>query len=133
MLTVILPIAESGEYWKQNYQTETQSEYYGGASAKTYKKNHKLEESITPKNASGLPIPRKLNITAWGIIAIILGIILLSTITYYVFMLYPYICKKDQTYDIIELTEVNSVCTDNTNNMPLYRSSNNISNNVSLN
>ncbi|EZA51473.1 hypothetical protein X777_09809 [Ooceraea biroi] len=104
-IATILPlIAESGVSWKQ-HQTEAQSGYYGGAPAKTYKKSQKLEELAAPKNASGPSAPHKLNITAWGIIAIILGIILLSTITYYVFMLYPYICKKDQTYDIIELTE----------------------------
>jgi len=76
-------------------------------------------------------------VPAWGIIALILGVIILSTITYYIFILYPYICKKNATYDIIELTEVNSVCTvsDNVNNVPhalrVYCDSNDVSNDVS--
>lgn len=84
------------------------------------------------------PLPsRKMFFSAWGIIALILGVIILSTITYYIFILYPYICKKDASYDIMELTEVNSVCTvsDNVNNVPhalrVYCDSNDMSNNVS--
>lgn len=128
-----MQIAEGGTHWKENYQADAQSGYYGGASANTYKRDNKGDEKTAPKDASIPAVPHRMNISAWGIIAIIVGIILLSMITYYVFILYPYICKKNQTYDIIELTEVNSVCTDNTNNVPLYRSANDVSNNVPLN
>lgn len=70
-----------------------------------------------------------------------MGIIIFSIITYYAFILYPYICRREQTYDAMDLTvEVNSVyaVSDNTNSsMPLYPSSNDVlndvSNNVSLN
>lgn len=69
-----------------------------------------------------------MNVSAWGIIGIILGVIILSTITYYVFILYPYICKKQRSYDTMELTDVNSVCTvSDTPNVPLYHNSNDIS------
>ncbi|KAL0115987.1 hypothetical protein PUN28_011097 [Cardiocondyla obscurior] len=119
---------------RQNYLAEDQN-------AKYYKASKKVAEPTTSKNESH-PLPSRKWISAWGIIALILGIIILSTITYYAFLLYPYICKKEATYDIIELTEVNSVCTvsDNVNNMPHLRAfcdsnnvSNDISNNASLN
>lgn len=142
MHAATLPIAESGvssQNSRQSYKTE--HNYHGSDynSAAKYYKNQNLAETAASTSASDSLPARKLGVSAWGIIAIILGIIILSTITYYIFILYPYICKRDQTYDIIELTEVNSVCTvsDNTNSMPLYRSSNDalndISNNVSLN
>lgn len=143
MYVATLSIAESGvssQNSRQSYKAERN--YHGSDydSAPTkYYKNQNLAETVASTSVSDSLPTRKLGVSAWGIIAIILGIIILSTITYYIFILYPYICKRDQTYDIIELTEVNSVCTvsDNTNSMPLYRSSNDalndISNNVSLN
>lgn len=108
--------------------------HYDGLLGKYYKMNQKSAGTAS-KNVSNPHSIQKLGISAWGIIAIILSIIVFSTIAYYVFILYPFICRKDQTYDITELIEVNSVCTvsDNANNMPLYRSSNDISNDVSLN
>ncbi|XP_020278584.1 uncharacterized protein LOC109852131 [Pseudomyrmex gracilis] len=109
---------------KQKYQTENQKEYDNNNVAARYsKKNKKSVETGTSGS------PQKRIVSAWGIIAIILGIIILSTITYYVFILYPYICYKDQAYDTIELTEVNSVSTvsDNINNMLPYRNSNDTS------
>lgn len=140
MCTANLSIAESGVYLhgsKQNYKTEHNYHYgkdYDSVPAKYYK-NQNSAETAASMNASDSPPARKLGLSAWGIIAIILSIIIFSTITYYVFILYPYLCRRDQTYDIIELTEVNSVCTvsDNTNNMPLYRSSNDVLNDVSNN
>ncbi|KAM0729702.1 hypothetical protein ACS0PU_003579 [Formica fusca] len=143
VVVATLSVAESGVYSQNSRQSyKTEHNYHGsnydGAPAKYYK-NQNLAETAASTSASDSLPARKPGVSAWGIIAIILGIIILSTITYYIFILYPYICKRDQTYDIIELTEVNSVCTvsDNTNNMPLYRSSNDalndISNNVSLN
>lgn len=125
-VVAIISEAESGVYSRRSYQAE-------GQNAKT---SQKLAGSAASKNESH-PLPsRKGILSAWGIIALILGVIIFSTITYYVFLLYPYICKKDTTYDIIELTEVNSVCTvsDNVNNVPhlrVYCNSNDISNNVS--
>lgn len=139
-----LSVAESGVYShdsRQNYKTEHHNYHHGSdydsVPAKYYKNQNLAEAAASTRGRSAsdsLPA-HKLGISAWGIIAIILGIIILSTITYYIFILYPYICKRDQTYDIIELTEVNSVCTvsDNTNNMPLYRSSNDVSNDISNN
>jgi len=133
LFTAILPEAESGVHShgsKQSYQTEDQNAEY-------YKTSQKLAEPASSKNESQ-PLPgRKMIVPAWGIIALILGVIILSTITYYIFILYPYICKKNATYDIIELTEVNSVCTvsDNVNNVPhalrVYCDSNDVSNDVS--
>ncbi|XP_029177259.1 uncharacterized protein LOC114945292 [Nylanderia fulva] len=133
-----ISIAESGVHSygsKQNYKANYQySKNYDSAPPKYYN-NQKLADTAS-MNASNSSLVRKVGVSAWGIIAIILGIIILSTITYYAFMLYPYICKRDQiTYDMEQLTEVNSVCTvsDNTNNMPLYHRSIDVLNNVSNN
>lgn len=131
-------VAESGVYShepRKNYKTEHNYDHgsdYGSVPAKYYK-NENLAGTAGSTTASDSLPARKLSLSAWGIIGIILGVIILSTITYYIFILYPYICKRAQTYDIIELTEVNSVCTvsDNTNNMPLYRSSNDELNDIS--
>lgn len=142
MCAATFSVVESGVYSssRQNYKTEHNyhGNDYDSIPAKYYK-NQNLAETAASTSTSDSPAAHKVGISAWGIIAIVLGVIILSTITYYIFILYPYICKRDQTYDIIELTEVNSVCTvsDNTNNTPLYRSSNDVlndvSNNVSLN
>lgn len=139
-----LSITESGVFShgsRQNYKTEYHN-YHGrdidSIPAKYYK-NQNLAETAASTSISNSHPAHKIGISAWGIIAIILAIIILGTITYYIIILYPYICKRDQTYDIIELTEVNSVCTvsDNTNSMPIYPNSNDVlndvSNNVSLN
>lgn len=121
--------------YSQNYKTEDLNN--DGLLAKYYRMNQKSAGTAASKNVNPSPSPltQRVSISAWGIIAIILGVIVFSTITYYVFILYPFICKKDQTYDSIELTEVNSVCTvsDNANNVPLYRNSNDVSNDISLN
>ncbi|KAL6255768.1 uncharacterized protein LOC105433957 [Pogonomyrmex barbatus] len=128
IFVVIFPVTESGVYKsRQSYQMEEQ-DGYGGAPAKYYKTNQKLP---APRNESSPHPSRKFNVSAWGIIAIIIGVIVFSTITYYMFLLYPYICKKDESYDIIELTEVNSV-NDNVH-LRVYCDSNNVSNDVSNN
>lgn len=129
MFTVLISEAESGVYSHGSKQS-----YQEGQNAKYYKTSQKVANSASTNESQSLP-SRKW-ISAWGIIALILGIIIFSTITYYAFLLYPYICKKDATYDIIELTEVNSVCTvsDNVNNVPhlrVYCDSNDVPNNVS--
>lgn len=140
IIIATLSIAESGVYSygsKQTYKANYQySKDYDSVPAKYYKKNQNLVETAST-NPTDSPSTRKLGVSAWGIIAIILGIIILSTITYYAFILYPYLCRREQTYDAMDLTEVNSVYTDNTNSMPLYPSPNDVlndvSNNVSLN
>ncbi|XP_014479733.1 PREDICTED: uncharacterized protein LOC106747015 [Dinoponera quadriceps] len=130
-----LTLAESGirsQGLQQNYQSGRQSGYSNSAQAKYYKTNPKLEET-TASGKLNVPPTQKMNVSAWGIIGIILGVIILSTITYYVFILYPYICKKEQSYDTMELTDVNSVCTvSDTPNMPLYHNSNDVSGYVSV-
>lgn len=45
-------------------------------------------------------------LSAWGIIAIIVGVILLGAGGYYAFVFYPYVCRKERSYDMIELTNV---------------------------
>lgn len=132
IFTAIVSEAESGVLssdFKQSYQTQ-------GQNAKYLKTNQKLTGTAASRNESHPLSGRKWGFSAWGIIALILGVIIFSTLTYYVFILYPYICKKDAAYDIIELTEVNSVCTvsDNVNNVPhmrVYCDSNDVSNNAS--
>lgn len=128
IVVAIFPGTESGVYGSRR-------SYQEGQNSKT---SQKLTGPVASKNESHPSPSRKGIISAWGIIALILGVIILSTITYYIFLLYPYICKKDRTYDIIELTEVNSVCTvsDNINNVPhlrVYCDSNDISNDVANN
>ncbi|XP_032680539.1 uncharacterized protein LOC116848497 [Odontomachus brunneus] len=122
-----LTLAESGirlQGSQQNYQSGHQRGFYDNTQAKYYKANPKLVET-TASGKLNLPLSQKMNVSAWGIIAIVLGVIIFSTITYYVFILYPYICKKEQSYDTMELTDVNSVCTvSDTPNMPLYNPNN---------
>ncbi|XP_077281276.1 uncharacterized protein LOC143907977 [Temnothorax americanus] len=127
LIAVVVILPESGVYSrKPSRQTDDQ--------------NAKSEKAASSINESH-PLPSRKWISAWGIIALIIGIIVLSTITYYAFLLYPYLCKKEAAYDIIELTEVNSVSTvsDNVNNVPHLRvycdsnDSNNVSNDASLN
>ncbi|KYN22135.1 hypothetical protein ALC57_05412, partial [Trachymyrmex cornetzi] len=107
---------------------------------KHYKTNQKLTELAASKNQSQpLPGRKMMLLSAWGIIGLIVGAIIFSTITYYIFLLYPYICKKNESYDIIELTDVNSVSTvsDNVNvnnvSRPLraFCDSNDVSNDIS--
>ncbi|XP_011062425.1 PREDICTED: uncharacterized protein LOC105150796 [Acromyrmex echinatior] len=119
---------------------EVESGLYGSKqNTKHYKTNQKLTELAANKNQSQ-PLPgRKMIVSAWGIIGIIIGAIIFSTITYYIFLLYPYICKKDTSYDIIELADVNSVSTVsdnvNVNNVPrplrAFCESNDVSNDIS--
>lgn len=128
-IAVSFSIAESGIHsHRQNYQAEDKNGYDGGVQTKYYKTNQKLVETTAPRKPDS-PSTQKLIVSAWGIIGIILGVIIFSTIAYYVFILYPYICKKSQSYNIIELTDVNSVCTvsNNVHNVPLFHSSNDIS------
>ncbi|XP_018047857.1 PREDICTED: uncharacterized protein LOC108686870 [Atta colombica] len=114
---------------------EVESGLYG---SKHYKTNQKLTE-LAAKNQSQPLSGRKMIVSAWGIIGLIVGAIIFSTITYYIFLLYPYICKKDANYDIIELADVNSVSTvsDNVNvnnvSRPLraFCDSNDVSNDIS--
>lgn len=56
-------------------------------------------------SATGKPLPtrRGLGISAWGIIAIIISAIMLVAGTYYFFIFYPLICKKERNYDVMEL------------------------------
>lgn len=130
-----LTLAESGVHLQgsqQNYQSGHQRSYYDNTQAKYYKANPKLVET-TASEKLNLPLTQKMNVSAWGIIGIVLGVIILSTITYYVFILYPYICKKEQSYDTMELTDVNSVCTvSDAPNMPLYHNPNNVAGYVSV-
>lgn len=128
MFTAVISGAESGVYSHGSRQS-----YHEGQNAKTSQK----EANLSSANESQLHPSTRKWISAWGIIALILGIIIFSTLTYYAFLLYPYICKKDASYDIIELTEVNSVCTvsDNVNvpHLRVYCDSNDVPNNVSNN
>ncbi|XP_063977266.1 uncharacterized protein LOC135162572 [Diachasmimorpha longicaudata] len=60
-----------------------------------------------PRNVqSSESIRRSSVISAWGIIGIILGAIIITTTGYYAFVFYPYLCKKERNYDMIELTNV---------------------------
>ncbi|XP_034941716.1 uncharacterized protein [Chelonus insularis] len=54
----------------------------------------------------GKKASRGVGISAWGIIGIILAAILIATTGYYAFVFYPFLCKKERNYDMIELTNV---------------------------
>ncbi|XP_077297579.1 uncharacterized protein LOC143919208 [Arctopsyche grandis] len=45
-------------------------------------------------------------ISAWGIIALIISLILLCMGTYYSVLFYPLLCTKERKYDIIDLSPV---------------------------
>uniref|UniRef100_A0A1B6KAI6 Uncharacterized protein n=1 Tax=Graphocephala atropunctata TaxID=36148 RepID=A0A1B6KAI6_9HEMI len=49
---------------------------------------------------------RGMALSAWGIIAVMAGSLLLGTILYYTVLFYPILCKKERKYDIMDLTPV---------------------------
>ncbi|XP_011301141.1 uncharacterized protein [Fopius arisanus] len=51
-------------------------------------------------------VRRGSTLSAWGIIGLILAGIIITTTGYYAFVFYPYLCKKERNYDMIELTNV---------------------------
>ncbi|XP_015109380.1 uncharacterized protein LOC107036147 [Diachasma alloeum] len=61
-----------------------------------------------PKNlkSSSESVRKGSAISAWGIIGLILAAIIITTTGYYAFVFYPYLCKKERNYDMIELTNV---------------------------
>ncbi|XP_011139063.1 uncharacterized protein LOC105182946 isoform X2 [Harpegnathos saltator] len=76
IITVIgsFTLAKSGArspVLQQDYQLNLQSDYYDSAQAKYYKANPKLAETASEK--LNLPSIQKMNVSAWGIIGIILG------------------------------------------------------------
>ena len=128
MFTVILHEVESGLYGSRQ-------------NIKHYKMNEKLGADLAASKNQSQPLPgRKIHVSAWGIIGLIVGAIVFTMITYYIFLLYPYICKKDTSYDVIELADVDSMSSVrvNINNVPrvplrAFCDSNDISNNISNN
>ncbi|XP_011160404.1 uncharacterized protein LOC105196282 [Solenopsis invicta] len=145
VVVAIFPGAETGLTWNGGSSKQSSDVYHGVLNNQNHAKyytsndrNQKLQESMLFRNESHSHSGfRKSFLSAWGIIALIIGVIIFTTMTYYAFILYPYLCKKDRTYDIIELTEVNSVCTDNANNVPpalrVYCNPNDVSNDISNN
>ncbi|XP_012521832.1 uncharacterized protein LOC105828159 [Monomorium pharaonis] len=143
-VVAILPAAKSGITW--NGGSRYGGDIYHGlmkdqSNVKYETRTDQKQVESVPRNESTVRPIWKPFLSAWGIIALIIGVIIFSTITYYAIILYPYLCKKERTYDIIGLTDVNSVCTDNANNVshPLrvFCEPNNVSidvsNNASLN
>uniref|UniRef100_A0A1B6EZV6 Uncharacterized protein n=1 Tax=Cuerna arida TaxID=1464854 RepID=A0A1B6EZV6_9HEMI len=49
---------------------------------------------------------RGIGLSAWGIIAVLSGSLLLGTVLYYTVLFYPILCKKERKYDIMDLTPV---------------------------
>lgn len=47
-----------------------------------------------------------IGLSAWGIIGVLAGSLLLGTVLYYALLFYPILCKKERKYDIMELTSV---------------------------
>ncbi|XP_046485920.1 uncharacterized protein [Neodiprion pinetum] len=84
-------------------QYRSKGNYYGdlgsaGGDATARSAEHGKRDVDLVKGSKGL--------SAWGIIAIVLGVILVGTGGYYAFVFYPYICKRERSYDMIELTNV---------------------------
>ncbi|XP_046745874.1 uncharacterized protein LOC124411058 [Diprion similis] len=84
-------------------QYRSNGNYYGdlgstGRDAAARSSEQGKRDSDLAKGGKGL--------SAWGIIAIVVGVILVGTGGYYAFVFYPYICKRERSYDMIELTNV---------------------------
>lgn len=47
-----------------------------------------------------------IGLSAWGIIGVVGGSMLLGTVFYYAVLFYPILCKKERKYDIMELSTV---------------------------
>lgn len=47
-----------------------------------------------------------IGLSAWGIIGVVGGSLLLGTVFYYAVLFYPILCKKERKYDIMELSTV---------------------------
>lgn len=94
--------------YKGSAQSQNQKSSYLGGSNGNYAGSAKApaSESASRSGKVEAKTNRGLGISAWGIIGIIVGAILLTTAGYYAFVLYPYLCKKQRSYDMIELTDV---------------------------
>ncbi|XP_028166101.1 uncharacterized protein LOC114356910 [Ostrinia furnacalis] len=98
---VLLPCLALGSY--RGYSSYGSSRYNSRqskeASANTYL-----------GTSSGLPFeeaPRRgLGISAWGIVAVVISLILAGMGLYYFAMCYPILCKKERKYDMMGLPSV---------------------------
>lgn len=91
----------SRNYYREN-QPQSRNAYQEAAQNRYKAANAKSDEKdgSVPKSGRGSIL------SAWGIIGVILGVIIVSTIAYYTLVLYPYICRKERNYDMIELTNI---------------------------
>lgn len=97
---VIFP--SEAQHWDRHRTIEKTFRGYYGDKAK-------LETTPTPTNKSLIePKPKQsgLGLGAWGIVVIILAIILTATGIYYAILFYPILCKKENKYQNIVLTNL---------------------------
>lgn len=96
------------------FQSGSRSFYGKNSSSKLSRSSLNLQQSndaINNDKTSQLKQTKKEggrsnSLSAWGIIAIVLAAILFITSGYYAFVFYPFLCKKERNYDMIELTNV---------------------------
>ncbi|KAF7992264.1 hypothetical protein HCN44_001589 [Aphidius gifuensis] len=65
-----------------------------------------VQKLTSENNANGKIRRSGFGLSAWGLIALIIGAIVISTSGYYAFLFYPFLCKKERNYDMIELASV---------------------------
>lgn len=90
--------AQQGSYRSSNAQKST----YNGLSYANGDYNQRQTSDAKTKVKSS----RGLGISAWGLVAVILSLILGGIFVYYAVLFYPILCKKQRKYDMMELGAV---------------------------
>jgi hypothetical protein len=88
--------------------------FYGSGGKITGGKYNRGKQELSPKTfvgtSSGIPAQnttrRGLGISAWGIVALVVTMILSGMGFYYFSICYPILCKKQRKYDMIGLPTV---------------------------
>ncbi|KAK0162598.1 hypothetical protein PV327_006364 [Microctonus hyperodae] len=111
IFAIICLMIHSGD---AGFQSGSRSFYGKNSSSKLPRSSLNLkqnDDAINNDKASQLKQTKRVggrsnNLSAWGIIGIVLAAILFITSGYYAFVFYPFLCKKERNYDMIELTNV---------------------------
>lgn len=91
----------------RRYNNEYQLQKSRSNNRSNYGNTKSSEEKLTSENNANGKIKRSgFGLSAWGLIALIIGAIVVSTSGYYAFLFYPFLCKKERNYDMIELANV---------------------------
>lgn len=92
---------------------QSRAYYKEGPMSRNSKANYNIQNDVGREKSKnlgsdniGAKSSKGSGLSAWGIIGLIIAAIMLATSGYYAFVFYPYLCKKERNYDIIELSNV---------------------------